>query len=397
MRKYFFIAMMVLFISCNQAELSKTITVVPASDTTVITADTVLPLHAAMIQFSEAPQKIMVPADQPSNIQGNKGLKITVDPNALETADGSPLGKEIQVELKEMNKQQDLFENNAATVSNGQLLVSGGAYYIGMSSDGKKLQLKAGKALSIEIPKITEKEMELFYGQRDSSGNMNWIPAGKKITVPAKTTVKITNPQPAVAPVAKTGSQNIVEAKTLLDLLADTTIKNGRMPATDFKQYVSTKTIPVESNTAALQTVELKDSISGKKIKKLEVVYYEPTEIQNLGWINCDRFYNAPNKVPVECEFDSSLISPSATIYVIFKNINSILSENIWAENRGGTIRLASQLPAGEPVNIIAITNQKGKLYSFKKSFIAGDGQALKLQFNPVEEKDLSKHLYNLK
>ncbi|MEQ8706565.1 MAG: hypothetical protein RIC19_21720 [Phaeodactylibacter sp.] len=127
-------------------------------------------------EIAEKPQHLTTPSDKPTTVTGAKGAIVYVDPNRLETVDGSPLGDNIQIELLEMTDNSSMLLNNTQTVSNGQILVTGGAYYLNMTSDGKQLKMKQGKGLEVEFPKLTEDEMGLFLGERDSLGQINWIP-----------------------------------------------------------------------------------------------------------------------------------------------------------------------------------------------------------------------------
>ena len=110
------------------------------------------------------------------------GTTIYINPNDLETLDGKPLTENIEIELKELTNQLELFGTNTQTVSNGKLLVSGGAYYLNMKSNGKQLKIKDGKNINIDFPKLTNEKMSLFYGQKDSLGIMNWESTKTKFT-----------------------------------------------------------------------------------------------------------------------------------------------------------------------------------------------------------------------
>lgn len=125
-------------------------------------------------------QQFTVSAREKTVITAEKGLKVTVNPSALIKNDGSPVSKAIEVSIIELTNSEDLFKSNAATMSNGKLLVSGGSYYIGMESDGQKLSIRKGSSLKVEFPKLRNGDMELFYGNRET-GSMNWIPANTSL------------------------------------------------------------------------------------------------------------------------------------------------------------------------------------------------------------------------
>ncbi len=130
--------------------------------------------------IAEKPQIFIVSSDKESSVTGEKGTIIHVDPNRLETVDGSPIDQNIQVELLELIDIQSMLSSNIQTVSNGEILITGGAYYLNMTSNGKQLQIKPDMFLDVEFPKLTEEKMELFMGERDSFGQMNWISTSEK-------------------------------------------------------------------------------------------------------------------------------------------------------------------------------------------------------------------------
>ena len=206
-------------------------------------------------ELSEKPQQFEVPSNEETEVSGAKGTVIHVDPNRLETIDGSPLGGNIQVELLEMTDNSSMLLNNTQTVSNGQILVTGGAYYLNMTSGGKQLKMKEGKGLEVEFPKLSEDEMGLFLGERDSLGQMNWVQANqsfneKKLDKPVK---------PKKKPKKKT-TDNI-------DAIFD---------------YV-------DNYESTLTEEELKEYRQKLEEYELAKQTYQAVELSNFGWINCDK------------------------------------------------------------------------------------------------------------
>ncbi|UAY52444.1 hypothetical protein [Ferruginibacter albus] len=386
-----------LIYSCNQPKKENTSTSQTSTQppTTIINNSAEATVFK-LIQPNEPPQKITVSAKQKTEVIGKKKLKITVDPANLETENGTPIGDKIDIELREMTNPTDLFYNNAPTVSDGQLLVSGGAYYIGMSSNRNKLKLKIGKTLSIQVPKTTDNEMQLFYGDRDTLGNLNWIPADatfKKTKSETSNTMAVQKPI-ASKPIDKKDSKVM---KGDLDRLLDYADSNGgRMSALRFRSLVGSKADEeVDGSDFSVKTIETIDSVSGKKVKQLETIYYSPVEIKNIGWINCDRFYSVPNKTQIKCEFDTASQISYATVYIIFKNINSMLTENIFKKDSGFS-SLYTQIPVGENIKIIAVANTKGKFYSFKQDVIVENDTKVKIKLTPVNVSELNRQTFVL-
>lgn len=129
---------------------------------------------------SEYLQKYYVSADSLVEIIGEKGTVVRFNPNDLETSSKKPFSSDsLQVELIELVNKQDLLLVNAQTVSNGNWLISGGAFKIDIKANNESLVLKEGLTINATFPKNTNKaNMKLFYGNRDKEGYMNWESAG---------------------------------------------------------------------------------------------------------------------------------------------------------------------------------------------------------------------------
>ncbi len=160
----------------KEAELQPT-THEPQQNTTLSYVDDAENLNNLLRAYDKPAQRFQTTSKKKSTVTGILGTIIHVDPDNLETFDGEPLGETIEVELKEYCNQMDLLCGNVATVSNGELIISGGAYYLDITSEGKRLRIKRNKKIKVEFPKFAEEEMELFYGQRDSLEQMNWTVA----------------------------------------------------------------------------------------------------------------------------------------------------------------------------------------------------------------------------
>ncbi len=177
-------------VSCNSKEenhLTATVSGI-ASPTTATASNTVYAgeaiytpdLSNAFVQ--SITQTFTAAANEVSVIKARKGLKVTVDPSALEKEDGSPVDGIITLRIAELTTSEDLFKSNAATMSDSQLLASGGSYFVGMECNGQKLRIKNNASIHMDFPKIKQAEnMELFYGDRDTKGNMNWVKAGQPL------------------------------------------------------------------------------------------------------------------------------------------------------------------------------------------------------------------------
>ncbi|MBK6836760.1 MAG: hypothetical protein IPG89_21875 [Bacteroidetes bacterium] len=137
-------------------------------------------LNDLLQKYEEPSQFYSISTDSIIRVIGEKGTVININPSDLITENGKQISDSIEVELKELTDQNEMFRTNTQTVSNGKLLVSGGAYFINIKSKGQKVKLKPERKLKVEFPKVDENEMTLFYGQRDSLGQLAWDSVPKK-------------------------------------------------------------------------------------------------------------------------------------------------------------------------------------------------------------------------
>lgn len=180
-----FVCVVVVFCySCNNSAP----TTITKTDSVVVTVvvDTVRErflLDSVLKQFETPSQYLKASAIHPAKVTGSKGTIISIFPDDLMTLSGKPLGNHIDIELKELTTSEEFARNRAATVSDLKLLVSGGAYYIHMTTGGDTLKLKPGKALNVQFPILDKENMFLFYGKKDITGQMNWRPSGQDLKV----------------------------------------------------------------------------------------------------------------------------------------------------------------------------------------------------------------------
>ena len=296
-------------------------------------------------------------------VQGSKGSVIHINPEDLETLDGQPLGSDIKVELKELISNKDFVKNNVQTISDGKLLVSGGAYFINMSSDGRLLRLKEGKKLKIELPVLTDKKMILFYGQKDSLGGINWKPTEQKFGL-------------AGAPaVIENQKRIIVENKP----------DSSQMDKIfDYLQSMDT--------TSPSMTIQQKEM--AKENYRLDKKLYNAIEIDKFGWINCDRFLDNPNNTDLKIELDPKDSVECANVYFVFRDIKSVLQEYCGTNNARFT-NMIENVPVGKNVRIIAYSIKGGKVLSFSNNYTIRQNDVLKFSLTETPESEFQKLMGN--
>ena len=347
-----------------------------------------LRLDEALKKLDVPSQIFNAPGDQLSLIKGKKGTVIFLTPNDLETEDGKAPGSKVVVELKEITNVSELARTNAQTVSNSRLLISGGAYYLNMTSDGKQLKIKAGKSLKIAFPRITDSSMTLFYGGRDSAGQMNWQPTNEPLSskngysVDTRDTgdgksIMVYNPK-SYKLMGYVGSENTFRRDTA-------TLNTMKRRRNDSLAEIRIKQ-------------EIQDSISREKMKpyiqssqKLNENLYDITNIKTLGWINCDRLYPDAEKTNITYTIDPKDSITYARVYIVYRQINSVISYNFFNNESTGT-RYLDGVPVGYQARMIAVAVRNDELLTSKMDMTVVKNQHSMIQWKKTTTEELNSY-----
>jgi len=282
-------------------------------------------LNAFLKKFEEPSQFFQATSDKPIKVTGKQGTIIHINAADLEMENGDPVGKDIRIELTELSTQGQLMRSNAQTVSDGQLLVSGGAYFINVTSNGQQVRLKEGKTYSAEFPNLSAEEMTLYYGERDSSESMNWKQTDKVFIMPEPT--------------------------------MDSDKEYSAVIVTGKGRFTDTSIVPMK-NTSKEEYAKI------KKEATIKSKVYGPAAIDKFGWINCDRLFK-PDAPRTNLQFAITNKAEEANfvnVYLIFQEIKSVTSESYF--KLGDTIEGNSfdNVPVGMTVRFLAVCYQNEKI-----------------------------------
>jgi hypothetical protein len=215
-------------------------------------------------------------------------------------------------------------------VSNGKVLISGGAFKIDINVGNESLVLKEGKTISVKFPKSTnEDEMQIFYGDRNEKGYLNWdltdvqLKNEKHFTILCRDSL--------VLDIERTRAFGGVE--TMMQILKIDTLgflsKNEirlRFPKiSEFNNQKDTVVIyqdyyfyseidNLDTKYKIIDTDSLKEVVeiheenkrrgfnnskSTSRINENYKSFYESINISKLGWINIDKFSNEEDKITI--------------------------------------------------------------------------------------------------
>ena len=380
--------------------------------------------------LSEPEQQSEIDASKDNLITGEKGTKIFLPANSLVFADGSIPKSTVQINFSECYSTKDFLANNLSTTSHSYLLETGGMIHISARADGKELFVSADKSLSIAFPKKdTSGTMEIFYGERDSSGMMNWIsPARGELGLSSefRNDSSLYKNQLKVCAWGWTGdfdwqindpNSDFVsyinnQFETNNSLVTDTCI-NGYAGEVNFKLDANGKIINVRFDSISVKLQSLISSIfdnapAFQRLNKISgysedlymkfcchkefdkekyeakfkqkysqyrdkaVEKIDPAELNyyilstsKLGWINCDRFY----ELKVE-KTDFIVTTPQTketNVQIVFMDIRSAMQGE--AHLNGFIFR---NVPVGSKVNVIGLGYNGKPGMSISQTIISG-------------------------
>jgi hypothetical protein len=357
MKKISLIILIALLISCsdNKTSDNQNSSAINKDSVTVDIKSDFTALNDLMKKYEKPSQSFSVPSDRPSKVKGSKGTTIYVNPSDLTTINGRPLGKTIDIELKELLSTNDLLNSNAQTVSDGRLLVSGGAYFINMTSDGAQLKIKDGSNIKIEFSKISNENMTLFYGQKDSLGQMNWVSTESSFSSKReKQQQQLPQQQPA-----KVDSTKQTQMDALIGFL--------------------------KSNNSSTLTEKEKEDI--QKEIQLHQKIYDAINIKSFGWINCDRFQEIQDKTDLLVSIEQSSNVDYATFYLVFKDINSVMQSNYYKNNpnfKGGF----QNIPVGYKVRLVGYTIKDKQILTYSEDISVKPKENLVIKLKPTTDSE---------
>lgn len=268
-------------------------------------------------------------------IVGSKGTKVYIGAGTLRTMSGKPVTGNVTLELKEVTELSDMILNNAPTISNGQILTSGGEFFVSASQNGESLLLAedANFFISAPAPRGTTDSMNIFTG-RDSLGTIVWKP---------------------------------VQTDTV----------NSRV------------IIPADSTQNRWDTAAYYQNLDWAIVNKLNSYVVRCTQ---FGWINLDYFVSYPNICSLTASCDNIYKTTYTKVYFAIPATNSVGSFNI----NSNLDFYCSYLPDDTELNIIALNYHDEKYYICITNHIVNCDLNLNiadLNFIEIQESEIENYI----
>jgi hypothetical protein len=379
MKNCMLLLFLTVIISCNNSKESQ-----PKGNSTIQPLENneanVKQINDLLNSLNDNPQIFNVSSNKPTVVKGKKGMKVYIDPNDLETENGNPVNGQIKVELIEATESKDFIKNNIPTISNGKILITGGAYFVQAYSNGEKLKLKKSKSLKIDLPRITDSEMELFLGERKTNGSINWISVNQNL-------IKDTTQKP-IKPIEKKPLTKYYKKKSndINEIL--NYVEGGQIDTSSNQQQVVEVT-KEEYEKYLFEKAEYEKKLS---VWKEEANTYSQVELKNFGWINCDRFIS--DELPLIntiVKFENDSISQVKTI-LVFKDINSVL-ETVASNEKGRFVAKLDNIPKDKKVSVLSIGVQSEKCFYNEQEVTIGNQTEIAVTLREITKGELKKRI----
>jgi hypothetical protein len=305
-------------------------------------------------KLSESPQSFTLVHDKATKLETRNGATITIEPNTFEFIDGKSPDKTIHLDVKEVYQKSEMILNNLTTTSDGRLLESLGMIFMEASSEGKQLRLKSNKSISVSIPnKNGIYNGELFYGEKTDSV-LNWKYSG--------TTRDTTE---------------------VVETILYRTIERDTIKRTTYK-YINGLRVNV-SETIFLSEGDRPISNGIDSARMMPMERYE-FQIENLGWINCDRFVEVEEKVDFTVKLENHR---DPVGYLVFSSINSVMP--VYFDKNGEA--MLSNLPKDYNVDLLVIDKIKDNMMWEKKALKIRSDNEIVLKTSKISKEKLKAAL----
>ncbi len=318
-------------------------------------------------------------------------------------------GKDIEIGITEFYAYADMIANRLVTTSNGQQLVSGGMLHIEAKENGATVKLSNNQQIRAFVPGInSEDSMQLFYGNSNTNGggdtivsgnnNPNWILSNNGLNSPfVKLDIRAIDLTDEYAEKSGTffskskavfyRSRNaIYSRKELKEILQkkygnyyDRIVVKNEWKKPLFKIDKASNLgdtavySPLEMRIYQLKALDTiytmtRSSTTNTISNKLYMLYKDSSmqkifnsrysiDLNQLGWINCDRFYGKPGpKHNYVIDLKDNLANYQT--FLVFDKLKSIMN----GYPKGKSQIVFSKIPSDEPFRIVSIgINKEGK------------------------------------
>lgn len=396
-----------------------------------------------------APKKLITKIDNKYNqaVMGENGIVCVFPAGCFDLTNPND---SVQIELLEYKKPTDFLFSGLGTVSGSELLETGGTAYVNATVNGKKVGLKKDYLIAFKEPDQPKKEMQLFSGEPDENGQIDWELGGEKLLTNKEiireitkvyTSKEITGVFPYLTEIYADGNStnylkdfraknelvsptedvffNIFEslvggiAKFDIDKIevnthssgqyeASYTFKAGKLENNSRNQMLDEYLVKRHlKGSGVLPNTQMVFKITDKpiypvrkivditEVVRLQVIQSNTYITKQLGWINCDRFPQNPNQATTQIAFNVPNMK-SVKVQLYFPSLYSFLPLTSKSNQF-----ISPNISKGELVKVVVfgINDKNEKVMSCQDVKITDKKPLVINKFVPFSKKQLLKDL----
>lgn len=293
-----------------------------------------------------------------TQLTASKGTKISIPENAFVNANGNSVSGNITIDVLEVHDQSEMIWYGLPTMSNGNILESGGELMVKAYANGQELGLANGVELDIEMPSENyNPSMTLYYGMetKNEIGDVNWL-LGDSLGYDDSISY-----------------DSIVYCDTVYYTyqdsiwIQDPNQLNDNYIYSTYGQNVDINYYTDSTNNDTLYALVWLGAITDYYLDCNNQTQ-NPNEgydfdFGSLGWINCDFLYlPTGNTSGLDVITPNDFTGANTEIYLHFSSVNAVADMEYSGSNLFETHY--NGIPVGMQLTIVAISELNGTYYS---------------------------------
>ncbi len=352
-------------------------------------------------QLSTPVQKFRIDPKRDTILAARNGTLIAIKANSFYIPKSCE-GELVDIILQESYDAVSILRNNLTTTTNGHQLESDGMIFVNAQLCNRILTLKEGSQFTFFLPTNQIKEgMELYAGSKDNSGTISW---------------KVSNNQ--LIPFYYSALDDLLYRYDFLEKRKSENcplffcglgriFTGGEVPRKYRDQYYFTTAgykKYIDSLCAVYNVSDYRalcEVLKNEKNKAFEKALeegtahvgewnYYVTSVGNLGWMNCDRFYDLPEEQKTNVVV-AVTPAPNVTANLVFTSMKSMMGANYLNDN------LAFQNVAkGEKCFVVAMKFEAGKSYLSVQPITITADLIVEPEFKEYSVEEMKKELEKL-
>jgi len=325
------------------------VAVAPPKINTVKTFDDILELFA---KLEGKPQAFVVDPTQDTMLIGKQGTGVFIKAKSF-FLKGKQAHQPITIYLREYYTYTDMLLANLSTTSHKQLLETGGMVHLKAVQNGQEVHLKSKKAVLLSLPtEQIQPNMQAFNGEVNDQGFINW-----RMNRRGWVTGSLGGRCPR---------QKVCWLRRIFSRRSRT-------------RYQRIKARWEQANAAATAYQIREAKVANKNQYILST--------NQLGWINCDAFYNAPRPQMANVQLKAKRPFKNTRYFIVLHQYRSIVAGYPGyyyrpSQTQAYTITFG-RLPKKQEATLVALQYKEDKVWMTTQSITIGKPIQNNLVFQP--------------